>query len=391
MEYNKETYTLSGDTRLTKLPLLIGVIALALSELGYFTDHKQFYHSYLTSYVFWLSIGWGGLFFTMIHHLTGAVWSVVIRRISETLMMTIPWMALLFLPLLPGLHDLYHWTHHTEVAHDIILQKKAAYLNVPFFLIRTAGFFLVWIVLSNLLYKRSLKQDNDGAKVGSFLRMSAPGMILFGFTVTFAAFDWLMSLNPHWYSTIYGVYIFAGGVMSMFAAIAIIVTYLQSRGILVGTVTKIHFHDIGKLLFAFMIFWAYMAFSQYFLIWYANIPEETVWFLARWKGSWKFFSLLIVFGHFVLPFFALLSQAVKKSPFKLSIIAGWLLLMHWVDLYWNVVPTLHPDSAHVSWMDLTTMIGLGGIFIWLFWRKLITSPIVPVGDPNLKRSINFIG
>ncbi len=390
MDYNKETYRLSGDTRLTKLPLIIGIVGLALSAIGYSTNHEQFFHSYLTSYIFWLSIGWGGLFFTMIHHLTGAVWSVVIRRISETLMMTIPWMALLFLPLIPGLHDLYHWTHTAEVAHDVILQKKASYLNISFFLIRAAGYFIVWIVLSNLLYKKSLKQDEDGAKVGSFLKISAPGMILFGFTVTFASFDWLMSLNPHWYSTIYGVYIFSGGVMAMFASIAIVATYLQSRGILKETITTVHYHDLGKLLFAFMIFWAYMAFSQYFLIWYANIPEETVWFADRWKGSWKTVSLLIVFGHFVIPFFALISQAAKRNPVRLSLIALWLLLMHWVDLYWNVVPTLHPDSAHISWMDLTTMVGIGGIFLWLFWRRLLTNPLVPTGDPNLQKSIKFV-
>ncbi len=375
---------------LGKIFLIVGVIGLILSVIGYVVNHQQFYHSWLVAFAFWVSIGIGGYFFTLIHHLTGAVWSVVIRRIPETFMAILPFMLIVFIPLILGMHDLYHWTHSDAVAHDHLLQEKAPYLNIPFFIIRTAIFFAVWTVFGRLLYKFSIQNDvnGDAKLLAKSIKISPIAVILFAFTMSFAAFDWLMSLDPHWYSTIFGVYYFAGSAMATYALVTLFVIFFEKKGSLKGLVSKEHYHDLGKLTFTFTIFWAYMAFSQYFLIWYANIPEETVWFLHRWEGSWKGVSVLLAVGHFVVPFLIMLVRALKRSALALIIFAGWMLLMHWVDMYWLVMPTLHPHGAHFSWIDMAAMLGVGGLFLWLFMWQLGKHSLVPINDPNLDQSIN---
>ncbi len=392
IKLNNETYKLTEGGNLGKISLTIGIVGLALSLLGYFMDSKQFFHSYLTAFMFWTSIGLGGLFFVMIHHLTSATWSIVLRRLFENIMCALPVMAVLALPIIAGIGDLYHWSHHDAVASDHLLQDKAPYLNTTFFIIRMVGYFLIWFVLARLLYKTSLEQDtgSNKAHIAKMRKISAPGIILFAFTLTFASFDWLMSLDAHWYSTIFGAYVFAGGVVSMFSFTVLFVMYFKRNGILGKEVTVEHYHDLGKLIFTFVVFWGYMAFSQYFLIWYGNIPEETVWFLHRWQGSWKIFTLLIVFGHFGVPFFGLFPQDAKKNKIVLTTMALWVLLMHWVDLYWLVMPSLYHEGAHLSWMDLTTMLGVGGVYVWVFWRKVISQPLLPVNDPRLRNSMNFV-
>ncbi len=372
--------------------LAIGIAGLAVSGAGYFVHAPQFFHSYLTAYVYWITIALGGLFFTMLHHLVNATWSVVLRRITESLGSVIPVMALLFIPVLLGMHDLYHWTHADAVAHDELLQKKAAYLNTGFFTLRTVIYFAVWIFLARRLYGASTSQDKEfkAEQVRTMRRISAPGVILFAFTVSFAGFDWLMSLDPHWYSTIFGVYVFAGSLLTVLAFMVILLLNLKKHNLLNGIITVEHYHDLGKLLFAFTIFWAYIAFSQYFLIWYANIPEETIWYLKRWPGSWKVISLILLFGQFIIPFMTLMPRAAKRSLSFLKIICLWLLLMHWVDIYWLVMPGLHPASAEISWMDLTTMAGIGGIFLWALRKKLASQALIPVNDPRLEKSIQFV-
>jgi hypothetical protein len=215
-------------------------------------------------------------------------------------------------------------------------------------------------------------------------------MILFAVTVTFFSFDLLMSLDPHWYSTIFGVYFFAGCFLSVLSFMAINIIHLRKKGALVNEITSEHFRDLGKLIFAFLIFWGYMAFSQYFLIWYANIPEETLWFLHRWEGSWKTISLILVFGHFVMPFFVLFPMEIKRKIPAMLTISVWLLLMHWIDLYWIVMPSLHHHGVHFSWMDLTTMAGIGGFFVWRIRRNICAHPLVPINDPRLETSIKII-
>jgi len=392
MHLNATTYRLEDADRLKKIPLILFLVGLAGGATYAATHSEQFYYSYLTAYLFWLGPALGGLFFTMLHHLTGSVWSIVLRKFAEAFAATIPALAVLFIPILFGLHDLYHWSHAEAVAADPLLSKKAGWLNPAFFGIRAALYLGIWAFLAWRLGKLSDRQDGgmtEELKSG-FLKVSAPGMILFALTVSFASFDWMMSLNPHWYSTIFGVYYAMGSIMAFLGLLIVVVTRLQAKGILAQEITAEHRHDVGKLFFAFIILWAYMAFSQYFLIWYANLPEETIYYRMRWVGSWRTVSLLIVFGHFVVPFFALISRPAKRNPLLLGIIALWMLLMHWVDIYWNVAPHQHKEGAHISPADFTTMLLIGVVVFYFFWRRLASHPIIPVGDPKLADSLALV-
>ncbi len=391
MRYNAETYRLEDSAGLGKPALIIGILGLATSVAGLAMHAELFYSAYLTAWLFWLGIGLGGLFLTMLHHLTGSVWSVTLRRITETLAGTLPLLAVLFIPILFSIHHLYEWSH-PEALHDPILMKKAAWLNPTFFTIRSIIYLAIWSFLAWRLRTISLEQDKGGTDEhkARLVRVSAPGMIIFALSISFAAFDWMMSLTPHWYSTIYGVYFGMGSIMSMFAFLILTVTWLQAKGALKGVITQEHRHDMGKLFFAFIILWAYMAFSQYFLIWYANIPEETILYRQRWVGSWKAISMVIVFGHFVLPFFTVISRPAKRNVKFMAFICLWMLLMHYVDLTWNIGPTFSPEGFHLSPWHISTMFGIGGMMIFLFLKTLAKHPIVPVGDPKLEASINTI-
>ncbi|MDH3889470.1 MAG: hypothetical protein OEV49_00160 [candidate division Zixibacteria bacterium] len=391
MKLDQNTFRLTDKGKLGSVSLVIGLIGLAATSLGYFTDTKQFYHSYLVAFAFWVSIGLGGLFFTMLHHLVNAEWSTVLRRWSESVAATLPLMAVFAIPVLLGMGELYHWSHVEVVANDAILTQKAPYLNPTFFVIRSIGYFVIWSILALSLYRTSLKQDSghSASLTQRFRRISAPGMILFALTLSFASFDWLMSLDAHWYSTIFGVYFFTGSLLAVLSFMVLIGIHLRRRSVLNEVVTIEHYHDLGKLLFGFIIFWAYMGFSQYMLIWYANIPEETIWFHHRWYSGWRWVSLLMIFGHFVLPFVVLITRASKRNLIVLGSMAVWVLLMRWVDLHWLVFPTLHEHSPHLSWMDLTSIVGVGGIFVWYFWRKYSSHPVIPMGDPSLKNSMKF--
>ncbi len=398
MKLDTKTFRFTDTGAFGSRALTIGALGLLASAAGYFVNSEQFFHSYLTAFVFWVTLALGALFFTMIHHLVDAEWSVAIRMVMETAMVTLPIMIIFFIPIAFGIHDLFEWSHLDVVANDHLLQGKAPYLNTVFFLARTAGYFLVWYLLTRALYNRSIRQDTSNEK-GQTIRMrqiSAPGMVLFGFTLTYAAFDWLMSLTPHWYSTIFGVYIFVGSLLASLAFFTLMLLYLRSKDVLADKVTVEHYHDLGKLMFAFVIFWAYIGFSQYFLIWYGNIPEETMWYQERWVGSWKGISMLVLFGHFILPFIVLLTRAAKRNLKVLAFIGFWMLFIHWVDIYWIVLPSLGahgadaPHGFSLSWMDLTTMLGIGGIFVWLFWKRFTSQPAVPVNDPKLEASFHFI-
>lgn len=390
MKLNTETFQLTEKGRFGTLALIIGAAGLALSAVGFLIDPHQFFHSYLVSYAYWVSLGVGGLFFVLLHHLVGVEWSIVLRRITETVMVTLPVMAVFFLPVIFGMHDLYHWSHPEAVAEDPILQGKSGYLNPVFFIVRTAIFFAVWFVLARLLYRYSIRQDQGENTTSKMHNLSAAGMILFAFTVTYAAYDWLMSLEPHWYSTIYGVWFFAGSILTYLCFTVVFGLFLRGKGVLETAIKTDHYHDLGKLMFAFTIFWAYIAFSQYFLIWYANIPEETIYYLKRWNGSWQTVSLVLVFGHLMFPWLALVSRGAKRNLLFLKLIAIWVLVMHWVDLHWAVMPNHHKDGFHLSWMDVSTMLGIGGMFLWYFFRRFSAQALIPVKDPKLDVSLNHV-
>ncbi|MCP4686120.1 MAG: hypothetical protein GY867_11845 [bacterium] len=392
MTADSKTYKLIEKGRLGIIALVVGVVGLAASALGWVSEPERFYHAFLTAFVFWTSIALGGLFFTMMHHLTGARWSVVVRRICENLMMQLPWLFLAFIPVYFGIHDLYHWSHTEAVAADHALQGKAAYLNVGFFTIRTVAYFAIWSILAVLLYRVSLKQDagHKPEHLKSMRKISAIGMLLFAATITLSGWDWLMSLEPHWFSTVFGVYLFSGSFLNAVAVVTGVCLYLRKEDALRNTFTLEHFHDLGKLMLAFTIFWGYIGFAQYFLIWYGNLPEETFWYTARWEGSWKIVSLVLLFGHFALPFVILLFRNVKRSLPIMGFLGIWFLVMHWLDYYWLIYPTFTEQGASIGGLEIAAVLGLGGIFIWQLWRRIGSSPVVPVGDPELDNSINFV-
>ncbi len=388
MKMNDQTYMLTDSGNTVKLSYGLGFIGVALCLVGYFNNYEQFIHSYLVAFVFWMTIVLGALFFTLMHHLTGAVWSVVLRNVVDAIIATIPLMAVLWIPLGFGLHDTYHWSHESAVANDHLLQLKAPYLNTTFFVIRTVGYFLIWTFLSRKLLSIS-RSAGTQADLDKMRRVSAWGTILFALTFSFAMFDWLMSLEPHWFSTIYGVYLFGGSYLSALAFMTVVLVYLNKKNILKKEVTDEHYQDLGKLIFAFTIFWAYIAGSQYFLIWFGNIPEETIWYLYRWEGSWKIVSLVLMVGGFVVPFIVLMTRQGKRNIAILSTIAVWVIVFHWLDIYWNVIPTFYKGNAHFSWMDITTLMAIGGLFMGLFWSSLSKHPLIPVDDPRIKQSIAF--
>lgn len=378
---------------LTQKAILIALLGIGISAAAAFTDSKRFAFSYLTAFVWLITIGLGALFFILIQHLTRAGWSVAARRHMEWVSGILLFVVLLGLPVAFKAHDIYHEWMGEHAKHDELLHKKAAYLNPQFFYIRAAIFVGVWALLSWWFRKTSKAQDSSGNKslTLSMQKWSAPSILLFALSLTFAAFDWIMSLNPHWYSTIFGVYVFAGSVTSSLSVLALITIFIQKRGWLTRVSTVEHQHDIGKLLFGFVVFWTYIGFSQFFLIWYANIPEETIFFKARWHGVWKEISLLLFFGHFVIPFIALLSRTAKRSKTILGAVALWMLFMHWIDMYWLVMPTFshgsHTSHFHFSWVDLAALAGPAGCLIGWIGLQMAKGPLYPLADPRLSETV----
>lgn len=379
----------------TRMPLIGGAVAVlglgASLALGQAAG-SGLWHSWLTASLFVLSLALGGLFFVLSQHATQAGWSIVVRRIGENAMATLPLAALLFVPLvLFGMHDLFHWTHADAVASDHLLAHKQPYLNVPFFVTRTVVFFAIWLGLAWWFGRVSRQQDSTGdpAATRRLRRASAPALILFALSVTFASFDWLMSLDPHWFSTIFGVYFFSGSMVGFFAFMSLVSIAQRRAGLLTTVVNHEHQHDVGKLLFAFVAFWAYIGFSQYFLIWYGNLPEETGFYAHRLAGSWQAVTVTLALGHFVVPFFFLLPRTIKRNGTALAAGALWMLLMHALDLYWLVMPTLRPDSAAPTLLDLTTFAGAVGAFLALFVWASRRQALVPLGDPRLAESLTF--
>ena len=369
--------------RLPAIGLVLAVVGLGASlAIGFMSEaaRSQLWHSWLVGSLFVLSIALGALFFVLVHHSTQAGWSVVVRRIAEDIMATLPFLALLFVPLLAfGMGDLFHWSHAKE------------YLNTTFFVIRTAVYFAIWSALAIWFGRLSRLQDDTGDHqlTRRMRKTSLPGLLLFALTVTFFAFDWLMSLNDGWYSTIFGVYFFAGSAMAFFAFFALAVIAARRNGLLAEVVTTEHQHDIGKLLLTFVAFWAYMAFSQFLLIWYANLPEETSFFAQRYTGSWLTAGAVLLFGHFLVPFFLLLSRFAKRNPKALAALSLWLLAMHLLDLYWLVMPKLHPVGLVPSLLDATALIGCCGVFLAAFGGALKRQALVPLRDPRLPESLTF--
>jgi len=361
---------------------------------GYAQNHDQFFQSYLVAFFFAFSIAIGATLFTMIQHLTGSAWSVPVRRIMENIMMSLPVLGLLFIPVALGLHSLYEWSHPEFVAKEVMELKKGVYtnfLNPKMFYIRAVAYFLIWSFWAWKLYSNSKSQDTTKALGPTFAneKWSAPGMLLFFLSGSLASFDWVMSLNPHWYSTMFGVYCLAGGAWGFFALLTFIFLRFRANGIMVNSVTTEHYHDLGKWMFALTVFWAYIAFSQYMLIWYANMPEETIFFKMRRTGSWEAMSGVLLFGHFIFTFLLLLARNSKRTLNVLRFATLWILAMHYTDVYWLVMPNFHKAGIAFSWIDLATLAAVMSTAGLAFWMRLRKAPIAPIGDPRFKKGLEF--
>ena len=368
--------------------LLMGLLILALSFI--FTPQRAFF-DYLWIYLFMVSIAVGSLALVALEYLVGATWSTPFRRVTEMLASIIPFLIILAIPLFFGLHDLFHWTHAEVVEHDAVLQSKSPYLNIQFFALRTAFCLLLWLLFYKLITRNSEKQDEDGDPKYSKKNVTLSTIFapLFVITITITAVDWAMSLEPHWFSTMFGVYYFAGTVVAALSATTIVSVLLKSGGYLDPRIKDKSFYSLGTLMFGFNVFWAYIAFSQFLLIWYADLPEETFWLIHRWEGSWKFVSLALLFFHFVLPFLILIGRNAKTNLGLLKWMAPWMLLAHALDLYWLVFPTLFKGGASFGWQELSFPLIVTGLTMVLFKFAARKKNMIPVKDPKLQAGFDF--
>ena len=366
--------------------LFIGVVCYGLA---YLIDARHAAFVHVMNFLFLTSIGVGALFLIALEYVSGAVWSVPMRRVNEFLAALIPFAALMAIPLFFHLSDLYQWVNAAAMAHDPILKMKEPYLNVNFFTVRFIAVFGLWTLFFYLFTRNSLRQDTDKDQRHTKFNigLAAAFIPIFAIGVTVIAIDWAMSLEPHWYSTIYGVYYFSGTVLAGVAAATYSIVKLYELGYF-PKITRDHFYSLGTLMFVFVNFWAYIAFSQFLLVWYANLPEETYWFIARWKNGWEYISVLLIIVHFAVPYFTLLSQDSKMDPKRLKVMALWVLFAHLLDLYWLVMPS-YSSSPVLSWMELSFPFLLVGLVLVVFAWKLKRQNLIPVGDPKLKRGLEF--
>jgi len=369
---------------------LTAFATLLLSLLLGLGDPKQFAFSWLFAGWFFLSIVIGSLFWVVVHHAVDSAWSVGIRRQLENISCLLPLLGLLLVPLLFVAPLLWSWMAESP-AHDHELAEKSAYLNINFFWVRTIFYFLLFGTVAALLRRNSLAQDKDGAAIHTINNRRLAFFIIpvGAIALSFWSFDWIMGLNWRWSSTIFGIYIFAGSVLAALCVIILLANALRSAGYLKQVLTAQHNFAFGKLLLAFTLFWSWIAYVQYMLIWYANIPEESAYYVLRSTGSWKVLGILLVVGHFLVPFTLLLLRAPKASAGFLGLIAGWILAMHLLDVYTMVLPVLHPEGFHPAVLDVVALIAIASTLAAVFLKKLGDSPLWPSRDPRLAEAVNF--
>ena len=371
--------------------MLAALVSILASIGGYFVNTDRFMQSYLVAFAFTMVIGLGALFFTQVQYLSGSAWSVVIRRIMENMMWVIPTCAVLFIPIALNLDTIYPWTDRAYMASNELLRGKAGFLSPTPFIIRSYIYIGLWSLWVWRIYSNSIKQDTERSaqRMHAISRWSAPGLPLVVVVGTLASFDWLMSLEPEWYSTIFGLYYLSDGALAVMAVMTLVCMSMAKSGVMRKTLSHEHFHDLGKWLFAMTCFYTYIAFSQYMLIWYADMPEETVFFRNRAEGEWLILSLALPFIRFFIPFFTLLSRPSKRVLGPIRFIAVWSLVVVYLDMYWLVMPNFHPDGFDFYWTDLAalgTTLSLAGL---AFWYKFRRNKIVPVGDLRLQHSLHF--
>jgi hypothetical protein len=378
--------------KVNKIGITLLVIGLALGVVSYIMDPARASFSYLLAYIFLLTVGMGSLFLVALEYAAGAVWSVFFRRISEFFASIIPILIILIIPLLFNLHDIFTWTHKSLISADKVIHGKASYLNIPFLLIRFGIILVIFSLFYKIITVNSRKQDAtaDQNLTTKNIKFSIAYIVFFAFAVTVLAIDWIMSIEPHWFSTIFGVYLFSGTTWVALAITTLVAVILKEKGQL-PQVTKDHFYSLGTLMFAFTAFWGYIAFSQYMLMWIGNLPDETSWFFHRWTGPWTVISVVLIVTHFIVPFFALISYPSKTNYGRLKFISIWIIAAHLLDLYWLIMPGMRINGGtyFFSWSDLVFLIAAIGFLILVFASRAKKYNFIPIGDPKLQRSIDF--
>ena len=370
---------------LRRAALVLGGMGVLALLVGAFLSPAQFFHSYLFAYMYWVGFGIGCLGIVMVYHLTGGGWGVAVRRLLEAGAGTLPLMAVLFVPLLFGLHQIYEWTHTETMMADEVLRAKLPYLNIPFFIARAVFYFAAWIALVFFLTRWSREQDRTGDPrlAVKMRKLSGGGIVLLAFTVTFAVFDWVMSIDPHWFSTVFGM-LFLGGQALGAMAFVIAVAYLLSRRpefarVLAPTILN----DLGNLLLAFVMIWAYLSFSQLLIIWAGNLPEEIPWYLHRIAGGWNLIAMALAIFYFAVPFLVLLGRRNKRQHHRLATIAVAIIIARLLDLFFLIMPEFYRDRLSVHWLDVAAIAGVGGLWVTMFLWRLGSQPLLPPNDPEL--------
>jgi hypothetical protein len=369
-----------------KRSLIVGIVFAILSGVGVVLEPTQFHVSYLLGYMLWLGLTLGLLAFQMLVHVTGGKWGQAVRRILEAGSGTLWLMIILFIPNILGMRRLYIWTRPEALVHDKQLQRIASlYLSPHAFLIRAAIYFVLWALLVFFLNRWSGAQDKFADRDYSprMRALSAPGLVLYGFSISFAAVDWVMSLDPHWISTIYGLIFVAGEGLSAVCFVVVVVTILNRYRPMEQFMKADHIHDYGKLMITFIMLWAYFSFSQWLIIWAGNLPDEISWYMTRLSHGWAFVGLFLALFHFCVPFAALLSRSLKRKTSTLVWVAIWLMLMRYLDLFWHIEPTFHP-SLHLSWLDIVVPVAIGGFWLAVFFRNLGARPILPLNEARTR-------
>ncbi len=372
-----------------KISLLIGVLGLGVSVIGWITTPRAFFVSYLFAVVFFVGLSLGSLGILMIHHLTGGYWGYAVRRFLEAAAGNLPLIALLFVPILFGLSELYPWRHPDIVAANHLLAKKQGYLNTAGFIIRTIAVFAVWIVGSRLLLKWSAEQDVTVSvePTRKMRTLSGPGLVIYPMTMTFAAVDWIMSMETEWYSTMFPILICIGQILGALALIILLFAWTAGSSKLRELASTDNFHKIGNLLLAFVMMWAYLAFGQLLVIWSGNLPAEISWYLHRTAGGWRWVAIFIGLFEFFVPFFLLLMRPVKKKRHVLAMVAACVFISYIVTIWWTIAPSAYPGGFYVSWITVTTFFGIGGLWWAAFLWNLGRRRLVPVNDPRFALAV----
>ena len=393
MEIKNEKFEFTlGLQRYLVIGVLIGLLSFVI---GYMSSPQRAWINYLVNLFYFVSLGLSGGVLVAIASITNASWLTPYKRIPETFTRFLPVGFLLGLGLFFGVHTLYEWSHHSVVENDPILLGKSIYLNTPFFMARLAGFFFLWIVLTKIIRKISEEQDRTGEVrlTQKLTKWSALFLIAFAFTYTFASFDWLMSLRPHWFSTIFAIYNFSGLIVNGFACVTLTILFLHERGLLTNVVSEEHLHDLGKFLFGFTTFWAYIWICQYLLIWYANIPEETGYYLGRLEHTWDWLFYFNLAINWIVPFFALMTSQSKRSVFVLKRICILLIIGHWLDIYLMVAPEVFHHAGitnpQIGFVEIGTSVGFMCLFYLIVGRAFTKINLVAKNDPYLEEGINF--